>query len=186
MPGFWYPYNQRNPSYMYIETGHILRKVCNCRERKNFRPPNILKFPVKKCFISQNFRRPFFSDFLHFLCFSPSKRCRYNCTNQLFASFILKISRFSAFFSTLFHCSSSTAQFPFYNCKLHFTNAHIVISCTLKYALCWERNVWERLTREWAEKPTTEKVRFCLMEVRAKGTQRRTEEAGATSTWVGP
>ena len=82
----------------------------------------------------------FYSHFLHFLCFSPSKRCRYNCTNHLFASFILKISRFSAFFSMLFHCSSSkftttTAQFPFYNCKLHFTTTQIVISCTLKCAL---------------------------------------------------
>src|SRR6218665_926687 len=41
---------------------------------------------------------------------------------------ILKISRFSPFFSTLFDCSSfkfttTTAQFPFYNCKLHFTTA---------------------------------------------------------------
>ena len=84
-----------------------------------------------------------FSHFLHFLCFSPSICAAgrpYNCTNQLFASFILKISRFSAFFSTLFHCSSSkftttTAQFPFYNCKLHITTTQIVISCTLKYAL---------------------------------------------------
>jgi len=59
---------------------------------------------------------------------------------NLFASIVLKISRSSAFFSTLFHCSSSqfttsTAQFPFYNCKLHFTTAQIVISCKLKYAL---------------------------------------------------
>src|SRR6218665_2674660 len=28
--------------------GHILRKVYNCTDKKNFRPPNILKFPVKK------------------------------------------------------------------------------------------------------------------------------------------
>ena len=93
-----------------------------------------------KIFISQNLQQPFFGHFLHFLCFSPSKRCRYNCTNQLFASSILKISCLSAFFSTLFHCSSSkftttTAQLPFYKCKLHFTTAQIVISCTLKYAL---------------------------------------------------
>src|SRR6218665_386550 len=118
--------------------GHILRKVYNCRERKNFRPPNILKFPVKKIFHFTKFLTIFFSHFLHFLCFSPSKRCRYNCTNQLFESFILKMSHFSSFFSTFFHCSSSkltttTAQFPFYNCKLHFTTAQIVISCTLKY-----------------------------------------------------
>ena len=67
-------------------------------------------------------------------------RIQQYCTNQLFASFILKMSRFSAFFYTLFHCSSSkftttSAQFPFYYCKLHFTTAQIVISCTLKYAL---------------------------------------------------
>jgi len=30
---------------------------------------------------------------------------------------------------------TTTAQFPLYNCKLHFTIAEIVISCTLKYAL---------------------------------------------------
>ena|SRR6218665_672908 len=64
----------------------------------------------------------------------------YNCTNQLFASFVFKISCFSTFFSTLFHCSSSTfttttAQLPFNNCKLHFKTVQIVISCTLKYAL---------------------------------------------------
>src|SRR6218665_2656329 len=74
--------------------------------------------------------------------FQPFQTLQYNSTNQLFASFILKISRFSAFFSTLFHCSSSkftttTAQFTFYNCKLHFTTAQIVISSTLKYALTW-------------------------------------------------
>jgi len=38
------------------------------------------------------------------------------------------------------HCSCSkftttTSQFPFYNSKLHFTTAQIVISCTLKYSL---------------------------------------------------
>jgi len=131
----------------------------------------------KKCFISQNFRRPFFShlqknfDFIHkkcwrpffshflyFLWFSPSKRCRYYriqqyCTNQLFASFILKMSRFSAFFYTLFHCSSSkftttSAQFPFYYCKLHFTTAQIVISCTLKYAL-----ILRIQRKRWIKKP---------------------------------
>src|SRR6218665_2407229 len=125
-----------------------------------------LSFLSNKIFHFQNFRRPFpkisddlflviykknsisstfFSHFLHFLCFSPSKSCSHNCTDQLFASFILKISRFSAFFSTLFHSSSSkftstTAQFPFFNCKLHFTTAQIVISCTLKYALQFGQN----------------------------------------------
>src|SRR6218665_1375508 len=86
-------------------------------------------------FISQNFRRPFLViSSIFYVSALP------NCTNQLFASFILKISRFSAFFSTLFHYSSlkfttTAAQFPFYNCKLHFITAQIVISCTLKCAL---------------------------------------------------
>src|SRR6218665_844629 len=52
-------------------------------------------------------------------------------------------STFSQHFSvstTLFHSRTSkftttTAQLPFYNCKLHFTTAEIGISCTLKYAL---------------------------------------------------
>ena len=35
---------------IYSLAGHILRKVYNCRERKNFRPPNIEKCPVKKNF----------------------------------------------------------------------------------------------------------------------------------------
>src|SRR6218665_956376 len=43
-------------------------------------------------------------------------------------------------FTPLFHCCTSkftttTAQLRFYNCKLRFTTAQIVISCTLKYAL---------------------------------------------------
>src|SRR6218665_1984647 len=57
----------------------------------------------------------------------------FNRTVHTFLHFLLH-------FSTLFHCSCSkfttaTAQFPFYNCKFHFTTAQIVISCTLKYAL---------------------------------------------------
>src|SRR6218665_2772356 len=72
--------------------------------------------------------------------FPPFQTLHVQLHNQLFASFILKISRFSPFFPTPFHCSSSkftttTAQFPFYNCKLHLTTAQIVISCTLKNAL---------------------------------------------------
>src|SRR6218665_707038 len=80
----------------------------------------------------------FLSKFFSF--FSASKCCRHNCTTNFFTSFSLQISRFTPFFSTLFHCSSSkftttTAQFQFYSCKLHFTTAQIVISCMLKYAL---------------------------------------------------
>src|SRR6218665_615881 len=43
----------------------------------------------------------------------------------IFYAFPLSSSKFT----------TTTAQFPFYNCKLHFTTAQIVISCTLKYAL---------------------------------------------------
>src|SRR6218665_816774 len=145
--------------------GHILRKVYNCREQKNFRPPNILKFPVKKIFHFLKISNDFFSHLqknfsislifpFHppkilmtffvvssFLMFQPFQTLHVQLHNQLFASFILNISRFSPFFSTLFPQFSSskftttTAQFSFYNCKLHFTTAQIVISCTLKYAL---------------------------------------------------
>src|SRR6218665_3603699 len=84
-----------------------------------------------------------FSHFLHFLCVSPLPNAAGTTAQPTFCiihSQILKISPFPPFFSTLFHYSSSkftttTAQFPFYNCKLHFTTAQIVISCTLKYAL---------------------------------------------------
>src|SRR6218665_4167722 len=91
--------------------------------------------PLPTIFVSihtHKFLTTFFSHFLYFLCFIPSKRCKYNYTHQLSTSFSLKISRFSAFFSTLFHCSSSkfpttTAQFPFYNCTFplyNCTNCH--------------------------------------------------------------
>src|SRR6218665_2673681 len=96
----------------------------------------------KKCFIFQNFRRPFlviykkirfhpqkiltpfflFSHFLYILCFSSSKRCRYNCTNQPFASFILKMSRFSAFFCTLRAVPVQNLQLQLHNS--HFTTAN--------------------------------------------------------------
>jgi len=110
-----------------------------------------------KIFDPQTFKNFLWKNIFHFLkIFDDFFSRYYNCTTQLFASFILKISRFSPFpnfpfhafhhtpihHSTLFHCSSSsskftttTAQFPSYNCKLNFTTAQIVISCTLKYAL---------------------------------------------------
>src|SRR6218665_719947 len=51
-----------------------------------------------------------------------------------------KCSQHFSVFTPLFHSRTSkftttTAQLPFYNFKLHFTTAEIVISCTLKYAL---------------------------------------------------
>src|SRR6218665_1354184 len=43
--------------------------------------------------------------------------------------------------------TTTIAQFTFYNCKLHFTTAEIVISYTLKYALeC--RLMFEQVTRQ--------------------------------------
>ena len=87
------------------------------------------------------FRRPFFSHFLHFLCVSPLATAAGTTAQPTFLHHSFsKFHLFPPFFSTLFHCFSSkftttTAQFWFYNCKLHFTTAQIVMSCTLKYAL---------------------------------------------------
>jgi len=89
-------------------------------------------------FYQQNFWRPFFSHFLHFLQNAAGT------TAQPISSDLSCIihSQNLPLFTPLFHsCSSkfttTTAQFPFYDCKLHFTTAEIVISCTLKYALGW-------------------------------------------------
>src|SRR6218665_2646848 len=62
---------------------------------EKFQTSKHLKISCQKKFHFPKFPTTFFSHFLYFLCFSPSKRCKYNCTNQLFASFIPKISRFS-------------------------------------------------------------------------------------------
>src|SRR6218665_515560 len=48
---------------------------------------------------------------------------------------IFKIFHFSPLLSTLTLPNLKLQQFPFYNCKLPFTTAEIVISCTSKYAL---------------------------------------------------
>ena len=112
-----------------------------------------LKFPVKKVSFPKKFRRPFFSNFpqnfsisLLFFYFRHEKFWRPG-TITAQPTFCIIHSQNFAFFtiSTLFHCSSSkfttrTAQFPFYNCKLHFTTAQIVISCKLKYALVFGVN----------------------------------------------
>jgi len=90
-------------------------------------------------FISQNFWRPFFSHFLAFYISTIQNAA--STTAQAISSdlsFIIHWT-FSQHFA-IFHFRTSkftitTAQFPFYNCKLHFTAAEIVISCTLKYAL---------------------------------------------------
>src|SRR6218665_1944402 len=126
--------------YVYM-SGHILRKVYNCREQKNYRPPNILKFPVKKISHSlKTLRRPFLVISFTSYVFQPFQTLQVQLHKPTFRIIHSRNFTFSPFFSTLFHCSSSkftttTAQFPFYNCKLHFTTAQIVISCTLKYAL---------------------------------------------------
>src|SRR6218665_1436782 len=58
------------------------------------------------------------------------------------------------FFSPLFHpqtykVTTTTAQSTFYNCKLHFTTAEIVIGCTLKYALsCGSRIIKVKVKAE--------------------------------------
>ena len=119
--------------------GHILRKVYNCRERKILKLSNIFTFPVPKNFsFPKNFRRPpflviyqknfhdipyifpfrppkilmtFFSHFLHFLCFSPSKRCRYNCTTNFFR--IIHSQNFTLF--TILFNAFPLVQFKIYN-----------------------------------------------------------------------
>ena len=115
--------------------GHILRKVYNCRERKNFRPPNILKFPVKKIFHYSKLKKSF--DFIQrnsddpFLSFT-------NAAGTTAQTYFLHHS-----FSKCHPFQHSFLRFstvPIPNLQLqlhnsHFTTAQIVISCTLKYAL---------------------------------------------------
>src|SRR6218665_307798 len=51
------------------------------------------------------------------------------------SSFPRKYLVFHPFFdSHTYKITTTTAQFTFYDCKLHFTTAEIVISYTLKYA----------------------------------------------------
>src|SRR6218665_2233685 len=62
----------------------------------------------------------------------------YNCTTRFLSPFFQNSLTISQFCTPHLHTDTSkltTAQFTFYNCKLHFTTAEIVISCTLKYAL---------------------------------------------------
>jgi len=125
------------------------------RTGKNVRPANNNISWQKKVSFPKNFR-PDDLFFTHLPIYPKKFSILY--TNDLFlvissisyalafpnAAFIFKILHFSPFFSTLFHCSSSkftttTAQFPFCNCKLHFTTAQIVISCKIKYALVRSR-----------------------------------------------
>ena len=76
---------------------------------------------------------------ISFFTFRPfAKRWRYNCTANFLSPFFhhsLNIFLFSHLFSTLtLPKLQLQLQITFYNCKLHFTTAEIVISCTLKYA----------------------------------------------------
>src|SRR6218665_2568365 len=91
-------------------------------------------------FLYQNLLTIFFSFFKsHFLHFLQNAA---GTTAQSISSDLSCIihSQNLPLFTLLFHsCNSkfttTTAQLPFYNCKLHFTTAEIVISCSLKYAL---------------------------------------------------
>ena len=65
-----------------------------------------------------------------------------------YLSFIIHstFSQHFSIFTPLFHTPTSkftttTAQLPFYNCKLHFITAEIIISRTLKYALLSDRDL---------------------------------------------
>ena len=79
------------------------------------------------------FLMTFFLVICSIFTFQPlTNHCRYNIQSTF--------SQHFSVFTPLFHSRTSkftttTAQLPFYNCKLHFTTAEIVISCTLKYAL---------------------------------------------------
>src|SRR6218665_1773664 len=78
--------------------------------------------------------------FLSFASIFACPQASYNCTPQFLMTFSPSFPRNFSFFSPVFDpytykVTTTTAQFTFYNCKLHFTTAEIVISYTLKYAL---------------------------------------------------
>ena len=118
---------------MCFSPGHILRRVYNYAETKK--------------------SRTFFKSFVRFLHFNQTtthKLLQVQLHKQFLITFLSSFNqRFSQKFSVftpLFHSRTSkftttTAQLPFYNCKLHFTTAEIVISCTLKYALLLTKSV---------------------------------------------
>ena len=59
---------------------------------------------------------------------------------MIFSRHSLEISPFQPCFDPhTYKVTTTTAQFTFYNCKLHFITAEIVISFTLKYALLRSR-----------------------------------------------
>src|SRR6218665_1300668 len=83
------------------EAGHILRKVYNCTERKNFRPPNIKNFSGKKISMSYKFSTTFFPFFSHFpkqFWLSSSKFTTVQLRNSHFttANYILQLHKLSS------------------------------------------------------------------------------------------
>ena len=99
-------------------TGHILREVYNCRERKNFQPANTLKFPVKKIYrflkISDSF---FFSNFLYFYVSALPNAA--GTTAQ--PTFCVIHSQNFTFFTILFYA------FPLFQLKIYNYNCTIPI-----------------------------------------------------------
>ena len=102
----------------------------------NFRRPDKI-FPF-------HLRRPFFSH-------KTGKNAPGTTAHPISSDLSCSIrSQHFGVFTPLLHCCTSeftttTAQLLFYNCKLPFTSAEIVISCTLKYAL----HVAYRHTLHW-------------------------------------
>src|SRR6218665_987932 len=98
--------------------------------------------------INEKFLTTFFCHSLEFRNFRPSPNAfllhliqkLQSTTAHLnflstFSRHSLYISRFSALFSTLTLTKlqlHAAAQLTYYNCKLHFTTAQVVISCTVK------------------------------------------------------
>ena len=87
----------------------------------------------------------FFSHSPQFGFWSMPKRCKYESRTApksfwrpCFRHSLHSLENFSFhpfFDSHTYKITTTTAQFTFYNCKLHFTIAEIVISYMLKYAL---------------------------------------------------
>jgi len=144
----WHPRTPTTLEVAYVKTGHILRKVYNCRERKNFRPPNSLKFPVKKIhflkisdglllshlqrkkfldipslfpFHPPKILTTFFSHFLHFLTAQPTF---YIIHSLNFTLYTILFYAFSLFQFKLYNYNCTIPilqlQITFYNC----TNCH--------------------------------------------------------------
>src|SRR6218665_3194863 len=114
------PYSAEQPVQSTDHPGHILRKVYNCTETKNFLPQKI------------------YSIFYVSTMQNAADKLTTAQTISSDLSCIIHSANFQVF-TPLFHShiskfTTTTAQLPYYNCKLHFTTAEIVISGTLIYA----------------------------------------------------